>query len=125
MDVMVHENEPLIVAFVMKSTNRVLATRSFELTPKGILVHCQCEKAPCSADGYYYRPFPVTAIAKQIEERLQQFQKEYLIPAKKVKFLYRRFSQVHEDKRLVLSGFWRDADKLAEATRGFDELSRS
>ena len=125
MDVQIHEHEPMIVAFVMKSTNRVLATRSFELTPKGILVHCQCDKSPCPADGYYYRPHPYPAVLKQIAEKLQQLRKEYLIPAKKVKYLYKRFSQVHEDKQLVLSGFWRDQGKLSEAARGFDELDRA
>ena len=122
-DVQLQENDPIIVAFVMKSTSRVLATRSFELTPEGILVHCQCEKSPCPAHGYYYRPFPDAAITKQIGEQLQKLQREYLVPTKKIKFLYKRFNQVQEEKRLTLSGPWRNAAKLAEARRGFDELS--
>ncbi|MCB0065408.1 MAG: hypothetical protein KDE19_24955, partial [Caldilineaceae bacterium] len=57
-DLQIYEDKPVIVAFVMRSTNRVLATRSFELTPRGLLVHCQCEKSPCPVDGYFHRPAP-------------------------------------------------------------------
>jgi hypothetical protein len=45
-NVEVYETEPKIKAFVMKSTNRVLAVRSIILMPKGILVTCECEKTP-------------------------------------------------------------------------------
>ena len=107
----------------MKSTSRVLATRTFELTPNGILVHCQCEKSPCPADGYYYRPAESAAIKAQIEGKLRELQKEYLIPAKKVKFQYKRFNQIQEEKQLRLGGFWTDPEKLAEARSGFDQLS--
>ncbi len=122
-DVQVDEHEPRIVASVMKSTKRVLATRSFELTPQGILVHCQCEKSPCPVHGYYHRPMPAATIAEQIGAQIQKLQQEYRIPAKKVQYFYKRYSQVHEERRLILPEVWRDPARLAEATRGFAALA--
>ena len=122
-DVQVDEKEPRIVAFVMKSTKRVLATRSFDLTPRGILIHCQCEKSPCPAHGYYHRPAPATTIAQQISEQMQKLQQEYRIPTKKVKYFYKRYSQVREEKRLILPAVWRESARLTEAMAGFDQLA--
>ena len=120
----VSETEPTIVAYVMRSTNRSLATRSIELTAQGILVRCKCEKSPCPADGYYHRPFAAAAITAQVEELLHKLQQEYLIPAKKVKYYYLYGRQVREEKHLVLPEMWRDPARLAEAMGGFDRLAR-
>lgn len=119
----IKEKEDSIVAFVMRSTNRALATRSFELTPKGILIHCDCEKSPCPADSYYHRPAPATGIQEQIEGHLRKLQQEYLIPAKKVKYYYQDGIQFEEVKRLRLPARWRDPIRLIEATQGFDAMA--
>ncbi|MEM7129929.1 MAG: hypothetical protein AAF702_26595 [Chloroflexota bacterium] len=122
-DVEVHETAPVIVAFVMKSTKRVLAKRTIDLSPDGIQVSCTCEKEPCPSDGYVYRPRAVGALTEQIGEHLRKLRQEYLVPPKKVKFYYKRFGQVHEEKRLVLPAVWRDPKLLAEAEEGFDNLN--
>ena len=121
-DVQLYPDKPVIVAFVMRSTSRVLATRSFELTPQGILVHCQCEKTPCPANGYYYRPAAIVGIAKQLLDQLTKLQQEYLIPAKKVKYYYQQFGQMTEGKQFVLPHIWLDQDRLLEAQQGFEKL---
>ena len=123
-DVQIYEEEPTIVAFVMRSTNRVLATRSFTLTPQGILVHCQCEKDPCPANGYFYRPASPASITEQIATQLRELQQEYFIPSKKVNYLHMRFGQIQAEKRFVLPAPWHDAARLTEAQRGFDRLGR-
>lgn len=125
-NVEVYETEPKVIAYVMRSTNRVLAKRSFVLTPKGILVNCECEKTPsCRANGFYHRPFLVPAIVGQVEAQLLKLQQEYLIPAKKVKFYYMLGEQVREEKRLVLPEMWHDAEQILEAIHGFDRMVRS
>ncbi|MBX2999046.1 MAG: hypothetical protein KF893_11100 [Caldilineaceae bacterium] len=121
----IHETEPVVVAFVMRSTNRVWATRSFELTPKGILVTCTCEKQPCPATGYYHRPHPAAAIDNQIETMLKDLQREYLVPTKKVDYFHRRGTEVWESDVLSLPALWRDSETLAEAARNFDKMARS
>jgi hypothetical protein len=121
-DVQIYEGEPIIVAFVMRSTNRVLATRSIALTPQGILIHCDCEKDPCPASGYFYRPAPTASISEQVAGHLRKLQQEYLVPAKKVLYYSQRFGQLHPEKRLVLPAAWRDPALLTEARRGFDRL---
>lgn len=120
----IHETEPLVVAFVMRSTNRVLATRSFELTPKGILVTCTCEKQPCPATGYYHRPHPAVAIGNQMEAMLKDLQREYLVPTKKVDYFHRRNFEVWESNVLILPAFWRDPETLEQAVNGFDDMAR-
>ncbi len=83
-DIQIYENRAVIAAFVMRSTKRELATRIIELTPHGIHVSCRCEKSPCPADGYYYRPAPAPYIEEQVRKMLIDLQKEYLVPGKKV-----------------------------------------
>ena len=121
-DVQIYEGEPIVVAFVMRSTNRVLATRTIALTPQGILVQCECEKDPCPANGYFYRPASPAAISEQIAAQLKALQQEYLIPSKKVNYYYQRFGQIQAEKRFVLPAAWRDPALLTEARRGFDRL---
>lgn len=122
LDIQIYADQPIIMAYVMRSTNRVLAARSFELSSQGIAVSCQCEKADCPVDGYVFRPSAPALLTKQILGMLTGLQQEYLIPAKKVKFLYQRFGQVEEGKTLVLPAQWLDPARLAEAQRGFDKL---
>jgi hypothetical protein len=124
-DIQIDKEEPTLVAFVMRSTHRVLATRSWTLTPQGILVRCQCEKDPCPANGYFYRPSSPAAITEQIAAQLRALQQEYLIPSKKVNYYYQRFGQIQAEKQFVLPAAWRDPARLTEAQRGFDHLSRA
>ena len=121
-DVQIYEDEPIVVAFVMRSTNRVLATRSLALTPQGILVHCQCEKDPCPANGYFYRPASPAAITEQIAAHLKELQQEYFSPIEKGELLYQRFGQIQAEKRFVLPAAWHDPARLTEARTGFDLL---
>jgi hypothetical protein len=123
-EVEIHETEPTVVAFVFRSTSRVLATRSLRLTPQGILIHCQCEKNPCPAHGYYHRPALAAGITEQLEAHLHKLQQEYLVPAKKVKYYQIYGGQVNELKRFVLPPSWRDPARVAEAIRGFDDYAR-
>ena len=122
LDIQIYTDRPVIIAFVMRSTNRVLASRSFELSPQGIAVNCECEKADCPVDGYVFRPNTPALLTKQILGMLTGLQQEYLVPAKKVKFLYQRFGQMEEGKTLVLPAQWLDPARLAEAQQGFDKL---
>ena len=121
-DVQFYEDKPLIVAFVMRSAKRVLATRVIELMPSGVNIACQCEKPSCPADGYTYRPAPVAYIAEQVGEFLEELRREYLVPAKKVHYLYMHGSTVQERPKLVLPPVWRDPERLAEATRRFARM---
>jgi hypothetical protein len=121
-DIQVYEDKPLIVAFVMRSTRRVLATRVIELKSNGVNVACQCEKPSCPADGYTHRPAPVAYIAEQVGEFLEELRQEYLVPGKKVHYLYMHDRTVQERPKLVLPPVWRDPERLAEATRGFNAM---
>jgi hypothetical protein len=107
-DVQIYETEPVIAAFVMRSTHRILATRSFELTPQGILVRCDCEKSPCPADSYYHRPGGPGAIKAQVEALLQRLLEEYLIPEKRMHYVSVHGQRVVEIRRLELPAAWRD-----------------
>ena len=121
-DVEIHELEPRITAFVMRSTKGVLATRSYVLTPHGIACNCQCEKKNCPADGYYHRPLPASGIMTQISKLLLRLQQEYLVPAKKVHYYYIYGQSVTEKDVLILPAAWFDPVRLAEAYNGFDKL---
>ena len=121
-DVQIYEDKPVIAAFVMRSTKRVLATRVIELTDQGIYVSCQCEKSPCPADGYYYRPASAAQIAAQIGDLLQKLREEYLVPAKKTHYLIMRGQAVTEGRIPRLAAIWRDPQRLAEAVQGFERL---
>ncbi len=123
-DVQILENKPEIVAFVMRSTNRVLATRSFELTPEGIYIRCECEKSPCPADSYYHRPVSVAGIQEQVEKHLRKLQQEYLVPAKKMIYYYKDGSQFEEEKHFRLPAIWREVDRVRQAILGFDAMAR-
>jgi hypothetical protein len=121
-NVELQENYPRLVAFVMRSTNRVLATRTIELTPTGIHIECQCEKGTlCPADGYLFRPAPLHLIQEQVKSFLDKLQQEYNLPAKRVQYFTMHGSQVTERQTLVLPAIWRDPGLLSEAQQGFDQ----
>jgi len=121
-NVELEESYPRLVAFVMRSTNRVLATRTIELAPNGIRVECQCEKgALCTADGYIFRPAPLHSIHEQVKSFLDKLQQEYNLPAKRVQYFTTHASQVTERQTLILPAIWRDPRLLSEAEQGFDQ----
>ncbi len=115
MYVEIAEDEPLITAYAMRSSKRVWATRSLRLTPEGINVHCECEKSPCAATGYIYRPVGVGAIAAQLEEMLKKLRQEYRIPLKKVTYYYTYGPRQRESNVFILPKVWKNESRLAEA----------
>jgi len=120
-NVEIQEDSPHIVAFVMRSTNKVLAVRTIELTPEGIDVRCECEKSPCPAHGYLHRPAGPADIQEQVKSFLVKLQQEYFLPAKRMQYFYMLGQQVTERPTLVLPPAWRDAQVLAEAEQGFEK----
>jgi hypothetical protein len=120
-NVEIQEDIPRIVAFVMRSTNKVLAIRTIELTPEGIDIQCECEKSPCPAHGYLHRPAGPAGIQEQVKSFLVKLQQEYFLPAKRVQYFYMLGQQVTERPTLVLPPAWRDAQTLAEAEQGFEK----
>lgn len=124
LNVEIHEDKPLIVAFVMRSTNRVLATRSFELTPEGIGVACRCEKPFCPAHGYLHRPAGPEKIWEQMQSFLAELRQEYRLPTKRTHYFYIYGEQVTERPAFVLPAVWRDPQRLAEAQHSFDRRAR-
>ncbi len=121
-NVELQENYPRLVAFVMRSTNRVLASRTIELTPVGIQVECQCEKGDaCPAGGYLFRPAPLHLIQEQVKSFLDKLQQEYNLPAKRVEYFTVHGSQVTERQTLVLPAIWRDPGLLRESMQAFDQ----
>lgn len=123
-NVELQESYPRLVAFVMRSTNRVLATRVIELTPDGIHVECECEKSPCPANGYLHRPAPLHMIQEQVQSMLTKLQQEYHLPSKRVQYFTMQGHDVTERQTLVLPAIWRDPRLLREAQQGFDEYVR-
>jgi hypothetical protein len=123
-NVEVYEDRPEIIAFVMRSANRELATRSFRLTPEGIAFTCTCEKAFCPVNGIVYRPASGQAITAQIKSFLADLHREYLVPAKKTEFFFILGQRVREAEQLILPPIWRDETRLSQAQDGFDALSR-
>lgn len=123
-DVELREESPRLVAFVMRSTNRVLAKRIIELIPNGIHVECQCEKTPCPANGYIHRPAPPQLIQEQVQALLTELQQEYHLPSKRVQFFTFHGHDVSERQTLLLPAIWRDPRLLSEAQQGFNEYVR-
>jgi hypothetical protein len=120
LDVQIYENEPLVVAFVMRSTKRVLATRSFALTPEGIGVRCECEKIACPANDWLHRPANLPAIQTQMAAFLTELRQEYHLPPKRTVYLYEQGGQFTERPSFILPAIWRSPTMLAEAQKGFD-----
>ena len=112
------------MAFVMRSTNRVLAKRIIELIPNGIHVECQCEKTPCPANGYIHRPAPPQLIQEQVQALLTELQQEYHLPSKRVQFFTFHGHDVSERQTLLLPAIWRDPRLLSEAQQGFNDYVR-
>ena len=117
----IYETEPSVAAFVLRSRDRVLATRVFQLTPDGIYIECACEKSTCPVDGYYFRPW-AGSVTAQIEDLLLRLCQEYGVPTKKVTYHYKRQQEVRKIDKLVLPAFWHDPDRIAQATRGFEAM---
>lgn len=122
-NVELQESHPRLVAFVMRSTNRVLATRVIELTPNGIHIECECEKSPCPANSYLHRPAPSHMIQEQVQSLLTKLQQEYYLPSKRVQFFTMHGQDVTERQTLLLPRIWRDPILLSESQQGFDDYA--
>ena len=95
-----------IVAFVMRSSSLVLATRVITLTSQGIGETCHCEKSPCPANGLLHFPASGAALAKQVDYMLTELPMEYCLPSKRgVCFIPRAFDSV-ELRRFDLPPVW-------------------
>lgn len=121
------DNSLLITASVMRSTSQVLATRSFELTTKGIVVRCICEKkSACAATGYVHRPAFPDKIQDQIEGFLRELRLEYHLPNKRVHYFKAIWDDLEEEERFHIPERWKDAQVLLESRLNFDvEAQRS
>ncbi len=121
----VHEDKPLITAFVMKSARKELAIRHIELTPEGIEVICRCEKGwSCPVDGYTYRPLLAEGISGQIRDMLEDLRQEYGVPARKVTYYYMIHDHIYRESQVfVLPAVWKDEARLRAAQQGYDRLS--
>ena len=111
----ISEDVPRIVAFVMRSTSLVLATRVITLTSQGIGVTWQCEKSPCLAKDWLHFLASGAALAKQAEDMLMELRKKYYLPSERVDcFIPRAFDSV-ELRRFDLPPVWQDEEMLAAA----------
>ncbi len=119
--VQVHEDHPLIVAFVLRSTNRTLATRIIDLQERGIQIRCKCEKPQCLKNGYIHRPMPASGIQRQIEGFLQELCEEYFVPTKRVEYFQMIGDRmIQKTSNLVLPPCWLQENKLRAARIEFD-----
>ena len=86
MEVVVEGDE--VVAYVLASRNRQLASRFWNLVPtEGIVVTCHCAKGPgCERDGIVLLPAGADGIEKQILDEITLFRREYGLPSKKLAF---------------------------------------
>ncbi len=108
---------PLVSAYVMVR-KREVAVRSWELTDEGISVSCRCENLFCKEDGMIYRPVPDDQIPAQIDLLIHRFIAKYNIPEKKIHYFRMRNGEPEGERKLVLTGMWKDAVSLQKAPRG-------
>lgn len=123
-NVEIFEERPEVIAYVMRSANRVLAKRTFTLTPEGIAVHCDCEKGTCRADGIIHRPVNAQRITEQINGFLADLRQEYLVPSKHTNYFFALGQRVRESQIFLLPPVWKIEERLREANEGFDALVR-
>jgi hypothetical protein len=121
-EIEIEQSKPVITAFVFKSTRQVLATRTWELTAEGIVVYCDCEKAPCPEAGKVWRPYGPEGITEQMEGLMEQLRNEYRVPSKRVLFFTMLYGQMREWPKLLFPRIWKDANVLEKAREGFDHL---
>ena len=112
---------PLVEAAVMVK-KRQIAIRTWELEEDGINANCQCGDWHCKKNGLIYRPMPEAQIEQQIMFFIRELLNEYQVPEKKLRFYRVRAGEAQLDRKLTLTGKWKDAEALAVARAGFDKL---
>jgi hypothetical protein len=112
---------PLVSAYVMVK-KREVAVRSWELTDDGISVRCHCEELFCKDNGIIYRPAPDDQILAQLDLLIHRFIAKYNVPEKKIHYFRMRNGEPEEERKLTLTGKWKDAVSLQEAREGFARL---
>jgi len=111
-----------IVSAYLMVRKREIAVRTWELTSDGIAVHCRCEDWFCAQNGLVYRPGRVDEIEQQIMFYLREFIDEYDVLEKKLRFFRQRRGDMHKERRLILTGKWKDPAVLEKARIGFGKL---
>ncbi len=108
-EVYVEPRAPVVNAFVLTKGRKQIAVRSWELTDRGILVHCRCNKwYECPAHGQVLEPAEPSEIESQIEEQIEALRQEYGISSRQV-FRYAVVRRANRPvTRVVLRGAWRD-----------------
>jgi hypothetical protein len=115
-----HQTEPLIVAFAMRTATRPYAVRSIELIPNGVHVNCECEKEKCSAANWVHRPAPAQYLSSQIEGMLEELRHEYNVPANRVEYLNAIGQSTRPVPGFTLSPAWLNEVRLEAARQLFD-----
>ena len=110
---------PLISAYVYVK-KRELAVRSWELTDEGISIRCRCEELFCKENGLIYHPAPDDQILAQLNMLMHSFLSKYNVPEKKIHYYRMRGGEPVEERKLTLTGKWKDPVALQEARQGFD-----
>jgi len=112
-------SRPLVSAYVYVK-KRELAVRSWELTDEGISISCRCEELFCKENGLLYHPAPDEQILAQLNVLMHSFLIKYNVPEKKIHYYRMRGGEPVEERKLMLTGKWKDAVSLQEAREGFD-----
>ena len=110
---------PVVDAQVM-ARKKQIAVRSWELTPEGIAVHCECGNWFCQEDRLIYRPFPDEEIENQLMREIRKLMQAYHLEEQKLHFYRMRAGEWLPFRRLALSGKWKDPAALQAARNGFD-----
>lgn len=123
LDVQLPANEPVVVAFVYKTSGRQIACRTWSLEEDGIHMSCQCEKdGACPADHKVFMPAEPEEIQEQMALEIGKLRQEYQISPRRVKILQEtgRGSIKHLPE-LRLQAPWKDPRHIVSAQQGFRE----
>jgi hypothetical protein len=98
---------PVVNAVVLTQGKKQIAVRSWELTDEGIVVTCRCEKwYRCPVDGTMLELPDSPDFEALIEAQIEELQREYGIPARRV-FRYAIVRGASRQvPRVVLRGQW-------------------
>ena len=118
------EREPaVVVAYVLASRDRQVATRMWELHADGIAVSCQCEKGRgCHENNTVLEPAQVADIDQQVLFAIGKLSWEYGISVEKLRINRRVAGRLAPQQRFVLQGDWKDEAILNRARAGFRRL---
>jgi hypothetical protein len=113
-------NEAVITAFVLTSSKRGPAVRSWRLTISGILVQCDCEKKElCTANNKLMRPADAGGIEGQMRDAIDSLCQEYHVPAHRRTYFTVTPEGTVDEPCLVLNPMWKDNGFLIMAQSGW------